>query len=93
MDFATCFHTSNLTQETERREHAQAEQAAREKFDADQMKIQDEKEAAQAATISAQREANLALQRHDKALSLGPEPEGGVDVTHVSFCVLNYLIV
>lgn len=59
------------------------DRAAREKFDADQKKIQDEKEAAQAAQISFQKEANLARHRQDLAFKLGPEPEKGADVTHV----------
>jgi hypothetical protein len=83
----TCIHLSNLIQEREQREQAEAEQAARERFDADQKKIQDEKHASQVAEVSAQKEANLARQRHDKALNLGPEPERGADVTHVCFCL------
>jgi len=78
-------------QERERREQDLADQAARDRFDADQKRIQDEKEAAQGAQISAQKEANLARQRHDKALRLGPEPERGPDVTHVRFC-LQFLL-
>jgi len=74
-------------QERDRREQALADQASRERFDEDQKRIQDEKEAAQVAQISAHRQANLVRQRHDKALSLGPEPERGPDVTHVCFCL------
>ena len=79
---------SNFIQERERREQ---DQAARDKFDADKKKIQDEKEAVQAAYILARMEEKLAQLRRDKALNLGPEPEGGADVTHV--CLPLYFII
>jgi FAS-associated factor 2 len=71
-------------QERDRREQALADQAARERFDLDQKKIQDEKEAAQVAQILAAKQGNLARQRHEKFLRIGPEPERGPDVTHVA---------
>lgn len=70
-------------QERDRREQALADQAARERFDLDQKKIQDEKEAAQVAQILAAKQGNLARQRREKFLRIGPEPERGPDVTHV----------
>ncbi|KAG0629939.1 hypothetical protein M758_1G141000 [Ceratodon purpureus] len=76
-------------QERERRERAEEDRAARDRYDADKKKAQDDKEAAQAAYILARKEENLAQLRRDKALNLGPEPEGGADVTYVAVRLPN----
>lgn len=72
-----------IFQERERRQQAETERIERERFEADQKKLQDEKEAAQNLQVAAQKEAILAKHRNDKASALGAEPGKGLDVTHV----------
>jgi len=76
-------------QERERRQQAEAGRIERERFEADQKKLQEEKEAAQNLQVAAQKEATLAKHRNNKASALGAEPEKGPDVTHVAFRLPN----
>ena len=72
-----------IFQEREQRQQAETERIERERFEADQNKLQEEKEAAQNLQVAAQKEAMLAKHRNNKASALGAEPEKGPDVTHV----------
>ncbi|KAJ7567768.1 hypothetical protein O6H91_01G006300 [Diphasiastrum complanatum] len=70
-------------QEREQRRQEEAERAARQVAEAERKRKEEEEAAAEAAKAAAEREAALERRRQEKALSLGPEPEKGPDITHV----------
>ncbi|KAL9270243.1 Plant UBX domain-containing protein [Drosera capensis] len=70
-------------QARERRELEERERLEREALEAARRQKEEEEARERAAREEAEREAALARRREEKALSLGPEPEKGPDITRV----------
>lgn len=73
----------------ERQRREEQERLEREAAEAERKRKEEEEARERAAREAAEREADLARIRQLKAMSLGPEPEKGPNVTQVIFYVLN----
>lgn len=74
---------SLLLQARERQRREEQERHEREAAEAERKRKEEEEACERAAREAEEKEAALAKMRHEKALSLGAEPEKGPDVTQV----------
>lgn len=73
-----------LNQARERQRREEEERLKREAEEAERKRKEEEEALERAAREAAEKEAALARRQQEKAISLGPEPDKGPDVTQVS---------